>query len=119
MTKIIAMTDLVKCIRENCHNLVPGSLSVAIGEDYVEFEVQELSLFEVTAGIIDNKIVDTTEDSKAYYATLEEYATFLQGEESPVTDTEEDFDTDTYKYKIRQTFGVKAIDWRGLFRNSA
>ncbi len=45
--------------------------------------------------------------------------TFLQGEESPVTDTEEDFDTDTYKYKIRQTFGVKAIDWRGLFRNSA
>lgn len=45
--------------------------------------------------------------------------TFLQGEESPVIDTEEDFDTDTYKYKIRQTMGAKAIDWRGLFRNSA
>lgn len=45
--------------------------------------------------------------------------TFLQGEESPVIDTEEDFDTDTYKYKVRQTFGAKAIDWRGLYRNSA
>ncbi|AMV30906.1 hypothetical protein VN12_19570 [Pirellula sp. SH-Sr6A] len=45
--------------------------------------------------------------------------TFLQGEESPVIDTEEDFDTDTYKYRIRQTMGAKAIDWRGLFRNSA
>jgi hypothetical protein len=45
--------------------------------------------------------------------------TFLQGEESPVVDTEEDFDTDTYKYKIRQTFGVKAIDWRGLYRNAS
>lgn len=45
--------------------------------------------------------------------------TFLQGEESPVIDTEEDFDTDTYKYKVRQTMGAKAIDWRGVFRNSA
>jgi len=45
--------------------------------------------------------------------------TFLQGEESPMVDQEEDFDTDTYKFKIRQTFGVKAIDWRGLYRNKA
>lgn len=45
--------------------------------------------------------------------------TFLAGEESPQIDTEWDFDTDTYKNKVRQTFGVKAIDWRGLYRNSA
>jgi hypothetical protein len=44
---------------------------------------------------------------------------FLQGEESPVLENEWDFDKDVYRYKIRQTFGVKAIDWRGLFRNSA
>lgn len=43
---------------------------------------------------------------------------FLQGEESPVLEDEWDFDTDVYKYKVRQTFGVKAIDWRGLYRNS-
>jgi hypothetical protein len=45
--------------------------------------------------------------------------TFLSGEESPVLESEWDFDKDCYKYKIRQTFGVKAIDWRGLFRNAA
>lgn len=44
---------------------------------------------------------------------------FLSGEESPVLESEWDFDKDCYKCKIRQTFGVKAIDWRGLFRNSA
>lgn len=44
---------------------------------------------------------------------------FLQGEENPVLEQEWDFDKDCYKYKVRQTFGVKAIDWRGLFRNSA
>jgi hypothetical protein len=44
---------------------------------------------------------------------------FLQGEENPVLEQEWDFDKDCYKFKVRQTFGVKAIDWRGLFRNSA
>lgn len=44
---------------------------------------------------------------------------FLQGEESPVLENEWDFDKDAYRYKVRQTFGVKAIDWRGLYRNAA
>ena len=44
---------------------------------------------------------------------------FLSGEESPVLETEWDFKTDTYYNKVRQTFGVKAIDWRGLYRNAA
>ncbi len=44
---------------------------------------------------------------------------FLSGEESPVLTSEQDFDTDCYKYNVRQTFGVAAIDWRGLYRNSA
>lgn len=44
--------------------------------------------------------------------------TFLQGEESPVLEDEWGFDNDTYKYKVRQTFGTKAIDWRGLYKFS-
>jgi hypothetical protein len=44
--------------------------------------------------------------------------TFLSGEESPVVESEVDFDTDTQKNKVRQTFGVAAIDWRGLYRNA-
>jgi hypothetical protein len=44
--------------------------------------------------------------------------TFLAGEESPVLESEWNIKNDSYIYKIRQTFGVKAIDWRGLYRNA-
>lgn len=44
---------------------------------------------------------------------------FLSGEESPILESDWNMDNDTYKYKIRQTFGVKAIDWRGLYRNAS
>lgn len=44
--------------------------------------------------------------------------TFLQGEESPVLDSEWDMKTDCWFYKIRQTFGAKAIDYVGLYRNA-
>jgi hypothetical protein len=43
---------------------------------------------------------------------------FLSGEEAPVLESEWDFDRDVWKYKVRQTFGVKAIDWRGLYKNA-
>ena len=43
---------------------------------------------------------------------------FLQGEESPVLENDWDMKKDVYLYKVRQTFGVKAIDWRGLYKNA-
>lgn len=43
--------------------------------------------------------------------------TFLQGEESPVLENEWDFKKDGYRYKVRQTFAAKAIDFRGLYKN--
>ncbi len=44
--------------------------------------------------------------------------TFLEGEQSPVLENEWDFDKDVYKYKVRQTFGVAAIDYRGLYKHN-
>jgi hypothetical protein len=44
--------------------------------------------------------------------------TFLEGEQSPVLENEWDFDKDVYKYKVRQTFGVAAIDFRGLYKHA-
>lgn len=44
--------------------------------------------------------------------------TFLEGEQSPVLESEWDFDKDVYKYKVRQTFGVAPIDYRGLYKNA-
>ncbi len=43
--------------------------------------------------------------------------TFLEGEETPVIETEWNFNNDTLKHKIRQTMAAKAIDWRGLYQN--
>ena len=44
--------------------------------------------------------------------------TFLEGEQSPVLESEWDFDKDVYKNKVRQTFGVAAIDFRGLYKHA-
>ena len=45
--------------------------------------------------------------------------TFLQGEEAPALSREEGFVNDTIKYKIRQTFAAKAIDYRGLYQGNS
>lgn len=73
--------------------------------------------------VVSDPNLDSTSTSEWYLASEKNGApetvelTFLQGEESPQLDNEWDFDTDTYKYKVRQTFGVKAIDHRGLYKN--
>lgn len=41
---------------------------------------------------------------------------FLTGEEAPVMESEWKIESDKWLYKVRQTFGVKAIDWRGLYK---
>lgn len=44
--------------------------------------------------------------------------TFLQGEESPVLERQDEFETDGVKYKIRQSFAAKAIDYKGLYQGN-
>jgi hypothetical protein len=46
-----------------------------------------------------------------------EYA-YLQGEEGPQVETKEGFNVDGLEVKVRHNFGVKAIDWRGLYKNA-
>jgi hypothetical protein len=43
---------------------------------------------------------------------------FLEGEEAPVVEEEDEFDTDARKLKVRHTFRAKAIDFRGMVRSS-
>jgi len=42
---------------------------------------------------------------------------YLQGEEGPVIETQDGFDVDGMKIKVRHSFGVKALDWRGVDKN--
>jgi len=56
-------------------------------------------------GAADPRDVDTVE------------VTFLQGEETPIVEEDYDFNTKGRKFTEHQTFGVKAVDWRGMVRN--
>lgn len=42
----------------------------------------------------------------------------LRGEESPVMEENWNFHQDIYEFKVRQTWGVSAIDYRGLYKNA-
>lgn len=44
--------------------------------------------------------------------------TFLEGEETPVFEQETAFIQDAVKYKVRQTWGVGVIDYRGLYKSA-
>lgn len=44
--------------------------------------------------------------------------TYLAGEETPVFEQETAFIQDAVKYKVRQTWGVGAIDYRGLYKSA-
>lgn len=43
---------------------------------------------------------------------------FLEGEEAPVVEEEDEFDSDVRKVKVRHQIAAKAIDWRGMVRSS-
>jgi hypothetical protein len=42
---------------------------------------------------------------------------YLQGAQGPQTETENDFDRDILKFKVRLDVGAGVVDWRGIFRN--
>jgi hypothetical protein len=42
---------------------------------------------------------------------------YLQGAQGPQTETENDFDRDVLKFKIRLDVGAGVVDWRGIYKN--
>lgn len=42
---------------------------------------------------------------------------FLDGQETPTIEEDQDFDTDTFRYKARTSAGVGVMDWRGVVKN--
>jgi hypothetical protein len=73
--------------------------------------------------VVDGNI-STSESATAWYLAAEPNqidtveVCFLQGEETPFLDREDGFSVDAVRYKIRQTFGAKAIDYRGLYQGN-
>jgi len=72
--------------------------------------------------VITEPLLDAT-STKAWYLsanprffdTIE--VAYLDGEEVPYMEEQQDFSVDAWSFKIRFCFGVKALDYRGLFKN--
>lgn len=43
---------------------------------------------------------------------------FLEGQPEPFLETQDGFETDGRRWKMRHVFGAKAIDWRGMFHHA-
>ena len=78
---MITLAQLVSCIANNAEGLVSGSILVNESTQMVSFEIEELGIHDVTAGVVSGKIVDTAEGSDTVYETIEAYAAFLRREE--------------------------------------
>ncbi len=69
--------------------------------------------------------ISTSQSATAWYLAAEPTQIdtvelcFLQGEETPYLERENSFEVDSVRYKIRQTFGAKPIDYRGLYQGNA
>lgn len=78
----------------------------------------------ISAGLF-NKIVSSPRvpTQTAYYAFAKPNqepvlrVSFLNGNQAPVIEREDEFRTDGFSYKIRGVFGVGAIGWRGAVLN--
>ena len=42
---------------------------------------------------------------------------FMDGQETPTIEEDQDFDTDSFRYKCRTIAGVGVMDWRGFVKN--
>lgn len=68
--------------------------------------------------------ISSSESATAWYLAAEPNqidtveVCFLQGEETPYLEREEGFSVDAVRYKVRQTFGAKAVDYRGLYQGN-
>lgn len=72
--------------------------------------------------VITEPVLDSYSSTAWYLASDQDNCdtieiTFLAGEETPTLESKWDRDLDLHKFKVRQAFGVKAIDYRGLYRN--
>ncbi len=72
--------------------------------------------------VIPEPFLDTIDDAAWYisadpnfFDTVE--VAYLDGEEFPFIEEENGFITDSWTFKIRYCYGVKTLDWRGLYKN--
>lgn len=114
-------------------NIAP---SFWIGPKALQFEAMKLvkSAVEVggtnaTVNVMQNLLtvvadaqLDAVDPDAYYFATAPGFVdtievAFLNGVDTPYIETQPGFEVDGITYKVRSEFGVKALDFRGLYKN--
>jgi len=106
--------------------VVPAALETDaeqhVSDNYRADSAGNINVFANRLGVISEpRLDDDSEEAWYLFASPQqidtiEYA-YLQGEEGPQIETREGFDVDGMEVKCRLDFGVKAIDWRGMYKN--
>lgn len=73
--------------------------------------------------LITESFLDASGDDTGWYVAADPAAAdtievaYLNGQRNPYLETQNGWNVDGVEFKCRHEFGVKAIDWRGLYRN--
>lgn len=105
--------------------ITPVSLQTAaeqVTTDITPAQTSNVNPFARRLAVLADPHLDDA-STKAWYVAADptnvpvfEFA-YLQGAQGPQTETENDFDRDVLKFKVRLDVGAGVVDWRGIFRN--
>nr|WP_143558999.1 prohead protease/major capsid protein fusion protein [Sporomusa sphaeroides] len=80
------------------------------------------NVFQNLLEVVADAQLDAVDPDAYYFATAPGFidtieVAFLNGEDTPYIETQPGFEVDGITYKVRSEFGVKALDFRGLYKN--
>ena len=88
----------------------------------VEANNAATNVFQNLLEVVADAQLDAVDPDSYYFATAPGFidtieVAFLNGVDTPYIETQPGFEVDGITYKVRSEFGVKALDFRGLYKN--
>lgn len=108
LTPVVLMFGAKQLVQSAADPTAPNAGAVNVLQDIVT--------------LVTDPLLDVANNSAWYLAadpaitdTIE--VAFLNGQDTPYIEQQSGFNVDGFTYKIRIEYGVKALDWRGLYMN--
>lgn len=95
---------------------------IASATDVSQANPEAINVLKDIVTMVTDPLLDAS-STTAWYLAADPSVTdtvevaFLNGQDAPYIEQQAGFQTDGFTYKIRIEYGVKALDWRGMFKN--